>query len=72
MIPNRTAFDGPWISDEIETRVGFPAFACETLTALVGGHRRFLASAVWEALSAVLPETERQPVTPVAPVARMA
>jgi excisionase family DNA binding protein len=38
----------------------------------LGGHRRFLASAVWEALSAVLPENERQPVSPVAPVARMA
>jgi excisionase family DNA binding protein len=38
----------------------------------LGGHRRFLASAVWEALSAVLPENERHAVTPVAPVARMA
>ena len=38
----------------------------------LGGPRRFLASAGWEALSAVLPENERQPVAPVAPVARMA
>src|SRR6266498_1381214 len=37
----------------------------------LGGHRRFLASAVWEALSAVLPATERQPA-PVQPIARMA
>jgi excisionase family DNA binding protein len=39
----------------------------------LGGHRRFLASAVWEALSAVLPEGERQSPSVVhSNVARMA
>jgi excisionase family DNA binding protein len=37
----------------------------------LGGHRRFLASAVWDALSAVLPATERE-AAPVQPIARMA